>query len=76
MLPRSEVRPESERIDFLRRRDGYEMTRNWVVRTVNLYRAALGQHDHYAADPAYRPLFEKAVEEFDQWLASARDIEG
>ena len=68
MPPQLALRPESERIGFLCRRDGYEQTRGWVVRTVHLYRAALDHHKHYATDPTYRPLFEKAVAEFEQWL--------
>lgn len=66
----SDVRPESERIAFLLRRDGDDATRLWVKRTAALYRDALAQPRHYASDPAYRPLFERAVREFDEWLAS------
>lgn len=73
-MPRlSEVRPESERIEFLIRRDGQAQAREWVERTDGLYRAALGQRGHYAADPVYRPLFEKAVREFEEWLARSRE---
>ncbi|MGH8228155.1 MAG: hypothetical protein ACREU3_09685 [Steroidobacteraceae bacterium] len=65
------MRPESERIAFLLRRDGYQATREWVARTAGLYRAALQLRANYAADPAYRPRFERAVSEFEQWLESA-----
>jgi hypothetical protein len=65
------VRPESERIAFLLGRDGYAETRKWVERTAALYRAALEQPHQYAADPAYRPRFERAVREFQEWLDSA-----
>lgn len=68
----AEVRPESERIDFLLRRDGFEKTRKWVERTIAIYRAEL-DHGHQGSDPAYRPRFEKAVREFEGWLASPRD---
>ena len=67
----AEVRPESERIGLLLRRDGYEKTRKWVERTVEIYRAEL-DHGHQGSDPAYRPRFEKAVSEFQEWLASPR----
>jgi hypothetical protein len=74
MMPAlSEVRSESQRIGFLLRRDGYQETRKWVERTAGVYRDALGHTNHYAADPAYRPLFEKAAREFEEWLASSRD---
>jgi hypothetical protein len=74
MMPSlSQTRSESQRIGFLLRRDGYPETRNWVERTAGLYRDALRHTNHYAADPTYRPLFEKAVREFEEWLASSRD---
>jgi hypothetical protein len=71
--PMKQARPESERIAFLLRRDGYAATRKWVERTVGLYREALAQRGHFASDPAYRPLFEKAVQEFEEWLVSDRE---
>ena len=66
-----DVRPESERIAFLLRRDGQDATRKWVARTAGLYREALAQPNHYAADAPYRPLFENAVRELEEWLSSA-----
>lgn len=66
----TEVPPESRRIEFLLGRDGPEATRKWVERTADLYRAALGQRGHYAADAHYRPRFERAVREFEEWLVS------
>lgn len=67
----AEVRPETKRIEFLLRRDGYDETQKWVQRTTGLYRHALTQRSHYATDPVYRPLFEKAVREFEEWLDSS-----
>lgn len=64
------VKSESERIAFLLRRDGHEATREWVGRTAGLYRHALERHGHFASDPLYRPLFEKAVREFEEWLGA------
>ncbi|HET7923353.1 MAG TPA: hypothetical protein VFL30_00555 [Rhodanobacteraceae bacterium] len=66
----SNARPESERIEFLLRRDGHAETRKWVERTAAMYREALSQQGNYAADPAYRPRFEQAVREFEEWLGS------
>lgn len=71
-----QVRPESERVTFLLRRDGHEKTRDWVERTVSLYREALAQPRHYASDPGYRPLFETAVREFEEWLAAGASSGG
>ena len=71
MISLADVRPESERIEFLLRRDGYETTRKWVERTIGLYRAEIGPRGSYATDATYRPRFEKAIREFEDWLGSA-----
>ena len=63
-----EPRPESERIEFLLKRDGPKATRAWVERTLAIYRQALGDPRNYANDPSYKPLFERAVREFEEWL--------
>lgn len=68
ILPTKDVKPESDRIAFLLRRDGPEKTRQWVERTAAIYREALAHREHYASGPAYRPLFERAVREFEEWL--------
>lgn len=64
-----EPRPESERIGFLLQRDGPAVTLAWVERTLAIYREALRDPRHYANDPSYKPLFERAVREFEEWLA-------
>lgn len=69
-MPRTdEPRSEAGRIRFLLERDGPEATRSWVERTLAIYRAALRDPTSYAADAVYRPRFEKAVREFERWLA-------
>ena len=65
-----EPRPESERIEFLLARDGPEATRAWVERTLRIYRRALADPRNYANDPSYKPLFERAVREFEEWLGT------
>lgn len=67
-----EPRPESERIDFLLRRDGPAAARVWVERTIAIYREALHDSRHYANDPSYRPRFDRAVREFEEWLAGRK----
>ena len=67
-----EPRPESERIEFLLKRDGPKATRAWVERTLTIYRQALADPRNYANDPSYQPLFERAVREFEEWLAGQR----
>lgn len=67
-----EPRPESERIAFLLKRDGFEATRAWVERTVAIYRCALDDSKHYANDSSYKPRFERALREFEEWLAGQR----
>lgn len=69
----ADIRPESERIEFLLRRDGYEATGKWVERTIGLYRAEIGPRGSYAKDATYRPRFEKAIREFEEWLGVAHD---
>lgn len=73
MTSLADVRPESQRIDFLLRRDGYEATRKWVERTIGLYRAEIGPRGSYATDATYRPRFEKAIREFEEWLGLAHE---
>ena len=58
-------------IEFLLQRDGYEATREWVERTIGLYRAQIGPRGSYTTDATYRPRFEKAIREFEEWLGSA-----
>ncbi|HWF97648.1 MAG TPA: hypothetical protein VN691_00545, partial [Steroidobacteraceae bacterium] len=70
LISLAEVRPESERIEFLLRRDGHEATRKWVERTLGLYRAEIGRRGSYATDATYRPRFEKAIREFEEWLVA------
>lgn len=73
-----EPRPESGRIEFLLQRDGPAATRSWVERTLAIYREALRDPRHYANDPSYKPLFERAIREFEEWLATSpeRSAEG
>jgi len=65
-------RPESERIELLLKRDGLEATRAWVERTVAIYRRALAEPKHYANDSSYKPRFERAVREFEEWLSGLK----
>jgi hypothetical protein len=67
-----EPRPESERIELLLRRDGLKATQTWVERTLAIYRKALADPRHYAADPFYKLRFERAVREFEEWLAGQK----
>ncbi len=67
-----EPRPESERIALLLKRDGLEATRAWAERTLAIYRRALADPRHYANDSSYKPRFERAVREFDEWLSGEK----
>ena len=64
----TDPRPESERIEFLLKRDGPEATRAWVQRTLAIYREALRHPASHTADSIYRPRFEQAIREFEEWL--------
>lgn len=60
---------ESARIQLLIDRDGDDRARLWIERTLTLYRAAVGSPTSHASLPHYRPLFEQAIRDFEQWLA-------
>ena len=68
----TDSRPESERIEFLLKRDGPEATRAWVQRTLAIYRDALRQPASHITDSLYRLRFEQAIREFEEWLAKQR----
>ena len=59
---------EVQRIRFLIERDGEAETREWVERTLHIYREALATTDGHAPTPQYRPQFEHAIRRFEQWL--------
>jgi hypothetical protein len=63
------VSAEKQRIEFLVARDGDEEARAWIARTAHIYREALRNSD-YASAGAYRHELERAVREFDEWLAA------
>ncbi|HSD44583.1 MAG TPA: hypothetical protein VLD36_22295 [Burkholderiales bacterium] len=67
-MPRTAT--ERARIEFLLARDGREQTRAWVARTLALYREALASASSHASISEYRPRFEAAVREFEEWLAA------
>ena len=62
---------EHERIQFLLKRDGLPATGEWVARTLEIYRRALLDPNGHAATPAYRPLFEQAVRDYEEWLGES-----
>jgi hypothetical protein len=61
---------EAGRIQFLLNREGQKATRAWIERTLIIYREALSQPASYAAALPYRPRFETAIREFEEWLAA------
>lgn len=61
---------EKERINLLLQRDGLEVTRNWVERTLNSYRKAVASPANHASQKSYKPLFEQSIQEFEQWLSA------
>lgn len=60
---------EQQRIKFLIKRDGPAPTRDWVERTLNMYRAAVNDPGSHASTPHYKPLFEASIHTFEDWLA-------
>ncbi len=62
---------EKDRIAFLIRRDGEAAARLWVGRTLKIYRDAASSPASHASDAFYRPLFERAIAEFEKWLTES-----
>jgi len=60
---------EYQRIRFLVDRDGPAAARDWVERTLTIYREAANNPRSHASTPNYRPLFRASIEAFEQWLA-------
>lgn len=61
---------EQQRINLLIERDGEAAAREWVKRTLDIYRQALKSSASHASLPEYRPLFEQSIREFEHWLAT------
>jgi len=59
---------ERERIELLLERDGREATRRWVERTLEIYEDAVDNPHSHGSAPTYRPLFERSIREFREWL--------
>ncbi|QBQ55569.1 hypothetical protein [Nitrosococcus wardiae] len=64
---------EKERINLLLQRDGLEATQNWVARTLNIYREAVASPASHASQKNYKPLFEKSIQEFEEWLSLTQE---
>lgn len=60
---------ERERIRFVVERDGDDAARQWVERTLKIYRSAIESADSHASTAQYRSLFEDAIQTFEQWLS-------
>lgn len=58
------------RIRFVVERDGEADARDWVERTLKIYRDAIDNPKSHASKPEYRARFEDAIGEFEAWLAS------
>ena len=61
---------ESSRIRLLLARDGVVATRNWVRRTLTIYRSAVINRQHFAHSGSYRKGFLFSILCFRRWLAS------
>jgi hypothetical protein len=61
---------EQARIALILARDGPARARQWVARTLQIYRSAVASPASHAAMPEYRPLFDAAIREFEAWLAA------
>ncbi len=59
---------EGRRIGLLLERDGPEATREWVERTLAIYRSAVLDRSHFASLPQYRPGYLASCADFRRWL--------
>ncbi len=60
---------DAARVAFLMTRDGELATRQWVVRTLAIYRRAVLNHGHFASTPEYRRKFILSYLSFRRWLS-------
>ena len=63
---------EAGRIGLLLARDGDAATREWVQRTLAIYRRAVLDPGHFASTGDYRARFLASCLDFRRWLRSLR----
>lgn len=63
---------EAGRVRLLMARDGKLAAREWVARTLAIYRRAVVDRRHFASTPTYRRRFILSYLSFRRWLA--RDV--
>lgn len=51
------------------RRDGLKAAVEWVARTLAIYREAVATPASHASIPEFRPRFDAAIRELEQWLS-------
>jgi hypothetical protein len=64
---------EGRRIGLLLDRDGLQSTREWVERTLGIYRAAVLDRSHFASRPEYRRDYLASCADFRRWLRMNRE---
>jgi len=67
---------ENRRIHFLIERDGEVAAREWVERTLAIYRGALASPASHASAPGFRSQFEDAISKFEAWLGDSEGAHG
>ena len=63
---------EGKRIGLLLERDGATATRDWVKRTLAIYRRAVLDPSHFASRPEYRRDYLASCADFRRWLRMSR----
>ena len=66
--PTADCRIERGRIGLVLERDGPEATREWVKRTLGIYRRAVLDRSHFASTPAYKSMYVASCADFRRWL--------
>jgi hypothetical protein len=62
---------ERLRLETLCSRDGIEAARYWAYQTVEVYRRSIGDSNHYASQPDWKPLFERSIRELKKFAETA-----
>ncbi len=60
--------PEAQRIKLLIQRDGEQAAREWIIRTLKIYREASYNPASHVSLAPYRPLFEESITAFGRYL--------
>ena len=71
-MARCEVMRERLRLETLIARHGVEQAKQWAAKTAAIYRLCIGDPNHYASQPDWKPHFEESIQEFNHFVATGK----